>query len=76
MTRFGFCRQPRPMAETVAADLTNVGVTLQLDDQQYASGTGKWRAKELPAFFSNWGSYGKGLPYGLLTILADILNAA
>ena len=55
-----FAAMPRPTAEAVAADLANVGVTLILNEQQYSSGIGKWRAKELPAFFSNWGSYGIG----------------
>jgi len=55
-----FAAMPRPTAEAVAADLANVGVTLDLNEQQYSSGIGKWRAKELPAFFSNWGSYGIG----------------
>ena len=55
-----FAAMPRPTAEAVAADLANVGVTLELNEQQYSSGIGKWRAKELPAFFSNWGSYGIG----------------
>ncbi len=55
-----FAAMPRPTAEAVAADLAKVGVTLELNEQQYAAGIGKWRAKELPAFFSNWGSYGIG----------------
>jgi peptide/nickel transport system substrate-binding protein len=55
-----FAAMPRPTAEAVAADLANVGVTLELNEQQYASGIGQWRAKEVPAFFSNWGSYGIG----------------
>ena len=44
----------------MGADLAKVGVTLILNEQQYAAGVGQWRAKELPAFFSNWGSYGIG----------------
>jgi len=55
-----FAAMPRPTAEAVAADLANVGVKLELNEQQYSSGIGKWRARELPAFFSNWGSYGIG----------------
>ncbi len=55
-----FAAMPRPMAEAIAADLAQVGVTLTLNEQQYAAGVGKWRAKDLPAFFSNWGSYGIG----------------
>lgn len=55
-----FAAMPRPTAEAVAADLANVGVTLVLNEQQYSAGIGKWRARELPAFFSNWGSYGIG----------------
>ncbi len=55
-----FAAMPRPTAEAIAADLAKVGVTLILNEQQYSSGIGKWRAKELPAFFSNWGSYGIG----------------
>ncbi|MGH1445533.1 MAG: ABC transporter substrate-binding protein [Cognatishimia sp.] len=55
-----FAAMPRPTAEAVAADLAKVGVTLVLNEQQYSAGIGKWRAKELPAFFSNWGSYGIG----------------
>ncbi|MAU46385.1 MAG: ABC transporter substrate-binding protein [Yangia sp.] len=55
-----FAAMPRPVAEAVAADLAKVGVTLILNEQQYAAGVGQWRAKELPAFFSNWGSYGIG----------------
>lgn len=55
-----FAAMPRPTAEAVAADLANVGVTLNLNEQQYSAGIGKWRNKEIPAFFSNWGSYGIG----------------
>ncbi|MGH1464818.1 MAG: ABC transporter substrate-binding protein [Cognatishimia sp.] len=55
-----FAAMPRPVAEAVAADLAKVGITLILNEQQYSAGIGKWRAKELPAFFSNWGSYGIG----------------
>lgn len=55
-----FAAMPRPVAEAVAADLAKVGVTLVLNEQQYAAGIGQWRGKELPAFFSNWGSYGIG----------------
>ncbi|HAC48541.1 MAG TPA: ABC transporter substrate-binding protein, partial [Sulfitobacter sp.] len=40
-----FAAMPRPTAEAVAADLANVGVTLELNEQQYSSGIGKWRAK-------------------------------
>lgn len=55
-----FAAMPRPTAEAIASDLAKVGVTAVLNEQQYAAGIGKWRAKELPAFFSNWGSYGIG----------------
>ncbi|MBJ3776998.1 ABC transporter substrate-binding protein [Acuticoccus mangrovi] len=55
-----FAAMPRPVAEAVAADLAKVGIDVVLNEQQYAAGVGKWRAKELPAFFSNWGSYGIG----------------
>ncbi|MEX1236463.1 MAG: ABC transporter substrate-binding protein [Roseovarius sp.] len=55
-----FAAMPRPTAEAVASDLAQVGITLTLNEQQYASGIGQWRSKELPAFFSNWGSYGIG----------------
>ncbi|GAB5378305.1 MAG: ABC transporter substrate-binding protein [Acuticoccus sp.] len=55
-----FSAMPRPVAEAVAADLGKVGVDVVLNEQQYAAGVGQWRAKTLPAFFSNWGSYGIG----------------
>lgn len=55
-----FASMPRPVAEAVAADLAKVGVTLQLDELQYAAAVGKWREGQVPAFFSNWGSYGIG----------------
>ncbi|NVK35792.1 MAG: ABC transporter substrate-binding protein [Rhodobacteraceae bacterium] len=55
-----FAAMPRSTAEAIAADLANVGVSLILNEQQYSAGIGQWRAKELPAFFSNWGSYGIG----------------
>lgn len=55
-----FAAMPRPTAEAIASDLAKVGVTLQLNEQQYSAGVAKWRSKELPAFFSNWGSYGIG----------------
>lgn len=55
-----FAAMPRPVAEAVAADLAKVGITLQLDELQYAAGVGKWREGQVPAFFSNWGSYGIG----------------
>ncbi len=55
-----FAAMPRPTAEAIAADLAKVGVTLNLNEQQYAAGVGQWRKKEVPAFYSNWGSYGIG----------------
>ncbi|WFE89886.1 ABC transporter substrate-binding protein [Roseibium porphyridii] len=55
-----FAAMPRPTAEAIAADLANVGVTLNLNEQQYAAGVGQWRKKEVPSFYSNWGSYGIG----------------
>lgn len=55
-----FAAMPRPVAEAIAADLAKVGVTAQLDELQYAAGVGKWRENQVPAFFSNWGSYGIG----------------
>ncbi|MBY6116819.1 ABC transporter substrate-binding protein [Mameliella alba] len=55
-----FSAMPRPVAEAVAADLAQVGVTLKLNEQQYSAGVGQWRQGSLPAFFSNWGSYGIG----------------
>ncbi|MET1416593.1 ABC transporter substrate-binding protein [Roseibium sp. HPY-6] len=55
-----FAAMPRATAEAVAGDLANVGVTVNLNEQQYAAGIGQWRNKEVPAFFSNWGSYGIG----------------
>lgn len=55
-----FAAMPRPTAEAIAADLANVGITLELNEQQYAAGVGQWRAGDLPAFFTNWGSYGIG----------------
>lgn len=55
-----FAAMPRPISEAVAGDLAKVGITAVLNEQQYSAGIGKWRAKEIPAFFSNWGSYGIG----------------
>ena len=55
-----FAATPRPIAEAIAADLAKVGITLSLSEQQYAAGVGQWRAGGLPAFASNWGSYGIG----------------
>lgn len=55
-----FAAMPRPVAEAIAADLAKVGITVQLDELQYAAGVTKWREKQAPAFFSNWGSYGVG----------------
>ncbi|MDO5603577.1 MAG: ABC transporter substrate-binding protein [Paracoccus sp. (in: a-proteobacteria)] len=55
-----FAAMPRPVAEAIAADLARVGVTMQLDELQFAAGVGKWREKQVPAFFTNWGSYGVG----------------
>ncbi|KFC74744.1 ABC transporter substrate-binding protein [Bosea sp. LC85] len=55
-----FAAMPRPVAEAIAADLAKVGIRVTLNEQQYAAGVQKWRAGELPAFFTNWGSYGTG----------------
>src|SRR5690606_20930974 len=55
-----FASMPRPVAEAIAADLAKVGITARLDELQYAAGVGKWREGQVPAFFSNWGSYGVG----------------
>ena len=55
-----FAAMPRPVAEAVAANLAEVGVNVELNEQQYAAGAAQWRAEQLPAFFSNWGSYGIG----------------
>ena len=55
-----FAAMPRPVAEAIASDLAKIGVRVTLNEQQYAAGVQKWRAGELPAFFTNWGSYGTG----------------
>jgi len=51
---------PRPQAEAVAADLAKVGITVRLNEQQYAAAADKWRAGDAAMTFSNWGSYGIG----------------
>jgi peptide/nickel transport system substrate-binding protein len=55
-----FAAMPRPVAEAIASDLGKVGIRVTLNEQQYAAGVQKWRAGELPTFFTNWGSYGTG----------------
>lgn len=55
-----FAAMPRPVAEAVASDLGKAGIRVTLNEQQFAAGVQKWRAGELPAFFTNWGSYGTG----------------
>ncbi|RWR07330.1 ABC transporter substrate-binding protein [Paenirhodobacter populi] len=55
-----FAAMPRPVAEAISADLAKVGIKTQLDELQYAAGVTKWRDRQAPAFFSNWGSYGVG----------------
>lgn len=55
-----FSAMPRPVAEAISADLGQVGVHVVLNEQQYASGAAQWRAKQVPAFLTNWGSYGVG----------------
>lgn len=55
-----FAAMPRPVAEAIAADLGKAGIRVTLNEQQFAAGVQKWRAGELPAFFTNWGSYGTG----------------
>ncbi len=55
-----FAAMPRPVAEAIAADLAKVSIKVQLDELQYAAGVTKWRDEQVPAFFSNWGSYGVG----------------
>lgn len=51
---------PRQQAESLAADLAEVGIKVRLNEQQYAAAADKWRAGEASMTFSNWGSYGIG----------------
>lgn len=55
-----FAAMPRPVAEAISSDLAKVGIRVTLNEQQFAAGVQKWRAGEIPAFFTNWGSYGIG----------------
>ncbi len=51
---------PRPQVEVMAADLGKVGITVTIDDQQYAPAVSAWRSGNAPFMLTNWGSYGIG----------------
>jgi peptide/nickel transport system substrate-binding protein len=51
---------PTVQAEAIAADLARVGITLNLNAQQYGSAVTTWRENRAPLFLLNWGSYGVG----------------
>lgn len=67
-----FAAMPRPVAEVIAAELSKVGIRLNLNENQYAAAVQKWREGSVPALFSNWGSYGIG---DVVFILSNFFGA-
>lgn len=51
---------PTVNAEAIAADLARVGITVNLNVQQYASAVDMWRGNRVAMMHTNWGSYGVG----------------
>ena len=50
----------RPVAEAILADLAKVGVTADIEIQQYAAAREKWIGGGYPMMFMSWGSWGIG----------------
>jgi peptide/nickel transport system substrate-binding protein len=55
-----FASLPRIQAEAIAANLARAGITVTLNEQQYAPAVSAWREHRAPMFLVNWGSYGIG----------------
>jgi peptide/nickel transport system substrate-binding protein len=55
-----FASIPRVQAEALAANLARAGITVTLNEQQYAPAVSAWRDHRAPMFLVNWGSYGVG----------------
>ena len=50
----------RPVAEAILADLAKVGITADIELQQYAAAREKWIGGDYPMIFMSWGSWGIG----------------
>lgn len=61
-----FSGTPRPQVEAIASDLSQVGIRITLNEQQWASATNLWREGRAAMNMGNWGSYGIG-DIGLIT---------
>lgn len=49
---------PRAIFEVIAANLAEVGIKLNLTEQQFGTAMTNWRDNKVPLLGSNWGSYG------------------
>lgn len=49
---------PRAAMEVVAANLGEIGIKVNLVEQQYGTAMSNWREGKIALLFSNWGSYG------------------
>lgn len=49
---------PRAAMEAAAANLAQIGIKVNLVEQQYGTAMTNWREGKLPMLYSNWGSYG------------------
>ena len=50
----------RPVAEAILADLAKVGISADIELQQYAAAREKWIGGDYPLIFMSWGSWGIG----------------
>ena len=55
-----FAGMPKVQAEAIASSMQRAGITLTLNEQQYAPAVSAWREHKAPLFLVNWGSYGIG----------------
>lgn len=49
---------PRSILEAVAANLAQIGIKVNLVEQQYGTAVTNWRENKVPLMAANWGSYG------------------
>lgn len=50
----------RPVAEAILGDLAKVGITADIEMQQYAAAREKWISGGIPMILMSWGSWGIG----------------
>jgi peptide/nickel transport system substrate-binding protein len=51
---------PRAVSEVIASNLAQIGIKINLIEQQFSTATTGWREGKVPLLSINWGSYGIG----------------